>query len=280
MNVIKQKGERKMKGVKNNGQAYLIEAAGLAGFVIVAGLTVIFLEHPSLPVMHGVLSQHLATRRIILALVMGVYIAAVTAWFGQSTGAQFNPAVTVSFLCLGKMTLANSAGYIAAQLAGAASGILLLSWFTGGLFSHPLINYSVTEPKVPHGMMGAFIAECIISFILMFSVLATASSNRFEKYVPLLSGVCIFAFIAVELPFSGMSMNPARSIAASLAAGKWKYIWIYIVAPVISMLAATEIFSRWKKNRSLFSGTSNTQFKMSNKNEDYREIPAYPIISM
>ena len=84
-------------------RAYLMEAAGLAGFVILAGLRTIFLEHPSLPVMRSGLGQHTSVRRIILALAMVGYVAGATALMSKRSGARMNPAITLSFLSLGKM---------------------------------------------------------------------------------------------------------------------------------------------------------------------------------
>lgn len=264
-----------LKPVKTPGNlsAYLMEAAGLGGFVIIAGLCTIFLEHPSLPVMRSGLSQQIVLRRIILAIIMGLYTAGVSSLIGKRSGAHMNPAVTLSFFSLGKMQPAPAALYVLAQVAGAVCGALLLSFSAGKLFSHPVINYAMTEPIPPHGTTTAFIAESVISFILMFLVLAATSSKRFEKYTPVVAGSCIALFIAVELPFSGMSMNPARSFAASLAAGKWKHIWIYCVAPVLFMLLATEIFARWKEKRSLFGGGRE---QMPEVNPDYLKIPEYP----
>ena len=265
----------KPEGVKTNLHAYLMEAAGLAGFVITAGLIVIFLEHPSLPVMQGKLSQHLAIRRVILGIAMGLYIMGATLLIGKRSGAHMNPAVTLAFYGLGKMHAAPAAGYIVAQFIGASCGALLLLYATHGLFAHPVINYAMTEPQVPHGMLTAFTAESIISFINMFLVLATTSSKRFEKWSPVVAGICIASFIAFELPFSGMSMNPARSFAASLAANKWKHIWIYCVAPVAFMLLAAEVFVRWKEKRSLLNGAKKE--RIVEKEEDYKSIPDYPI---
>jgi aquaporin Z len=62
--------------------------------------------------------------------------------------------------------------------------------------------------------MSAFIAEFIISFVLMFVVLIFISSKRLEKYATIVTGVLIALYLVIELPFSGMSLNPARSFAA------------------------------------------------------------------
>jgi aquaporin Z len=48
----------------------------------------------------------------------------------------------------------------------------------------------------------------------------------------------------LEAPFSGMSMNPARSFASAAPAGLWDALWIYFVAPPLGMLGAAAIHAR------------------------------------
>ncbi|MEJ7685401.1 MAG: aquaporin [Segetibacter sp.] len=87
--------------------------------------------------------------------------------------------------------------------------------------------------------MTAFIAEFIISFILMLAVLMATSSKRFEKHIAVISGVLIALYLIIEIPFSGMSLNPARSFAGAFAAEKWEHLWIYFVAPTLAMLSCS-----------------------------------------
>jgi len=96
---------------------------------------------------------------------------------------------------------------------------------------------------------------------LLFVVLIFISSKRLEKYAAIVTGVLIALYLIFELPFSGMSLNPARSFAASLAANKWEHLWIYFVAPPLAMLLAAEIYARTK---TIFSGILD------------KELPDYP----
>ncbi len=246
-------------------KAYLMEAAGLAGFVIGAGLLTIFLEHPDLAVMHSFLKDHPLLRRAPMGIIMGAYIFFITLVFGKKSGAHINPAATIAFLRLSKIKFKDALFYMIAQFAGAVIAAQLLKYFTGDLFSHPLIDFGVAKPMPPHGSMAAFVAEFIISFILMLLTLMASSSRKYEKYVAVLSGVLIAFYIIIEMPFSGMSLNPARSFAAALAANEWNHLWIYFIAPPVAMLLAAEVFVQWKKR------------KLAKKNNDYKEISCYPV---
>ncbi len=225
-----------------------MEAIGLAGFVLGAGCLAVFLEHPDFPAMRSSFGgeENAFWRRVPLGILMGAYITLVIYLFSEKSGAHINPATTWTFFRLGKINFANACFYTLAQFAGAVAAAQLLKATVGEWFAHPLINFGVTEMKPPHKPADAFVAEFIISFVLMFVILIIISSKRLEKYAALASGILIALYLIFELPFSGMSLNPARSFAAALAANKWKHLWIYFVAPPLAMLVAAEIFKRIK----------------------------------
>lgn len=206
-------------------------------------------------------------RRVPLGIIMGGYIAGVILLSGKKSGAHINPSVTWTFYRLGKINLADALLYTIAQFIGAIATSQLLKHTLGEYFGHPLINYGMTLPKPSYGSTTAFIAEFIISFIMMLVILIAIASKRYEKYVALISGVLIALYLIFELPFSGMSLNPARSTGSSLAANEYKYLWIYFVAPTLAMVAAAEIFLVIKNGRFSF------KYKI-----DDQEIPTYPII--
>jgi aquaporin Z len=72
----------------------------------------------------------------------------------------------------------------------------------------------------------------------MFLVLTFTARPALAPYTGLGAGVLVATFIAIEAPFSGMSMNPARSFASAALSGMWHDLWIYFTAPVLGMLLA------------------------------------------
>jgi len=62
------------------------------------------------------------------------------------------------------------------------------------------------------------------------------------------AGTLVAAYILVEAPFSGMSMNPARTLASAVPAGEWTAAWIYFVAPPFAMLLAAEVYKRSRRH--------------------------------
>ena len=244
-----------------------MEAVGLGGFIIAATLMSIVLEHPGGPVQQTALRHYPLVRHGLLGLVMGFYVALITKTWGEKSGAHINPAVTWAYYALGKIRLSHALLYTVAQFAGAVAAILLLKAALGSWFSHPAIDYSVTKPQPPYGSVHAFIAEALISFVLMAATLMAITSRRWEKKVPLITGILIALYLTFELPLSGMSLNPARSTAGALAANKWEHLWIYFVAPVGAMWAAAALFPVWKRYR---TGSQNGA-------ADWKLPPCFPV---
>ena len=244
-----------------------MEAVGLGGFIIGAGLMTIALEHPDGPAMQTALRDYPLARHAVLGLVMGLYITLTALLWGKKSGAHLNPAVTWTYYALGSIRLSHAVLYTIAQFSGAIAGALLLKAALGSWFSHPAIDYGVTKPMPPYRSVHAFVAEALISFILMAITLMAITSKRWEKKLAAVTGALIALYLTFELPLSGMSLNPARSTAGALAANQWAHLWIYFVAPVGAMLAAGALFPLWRKYR----------VRTVRGAADWKPLPQFPV---
>jgi len=83
-----------------------------------------------------------------------------------------------------------------------------------------------------------------ISFLLMTAVLRLTASGSHARHTGLVAGLLVAFYIAVESPISGMSMNPARTLASAVPAHLWTAFWLYCTAPSIGMLLAAELHLR------------------------------------
>jgi aquaporin Z len=120
---------------------------------------------------------------------------------------------------------------------------MIAATILGSALAAPGVMFVVTEPGT-FGVAVAFAAELLISAVLMTMVLRTTSSARWKQYTGLLAGLLVAVYITIEAPLSGMSMNPARTVASALAANHWMSVWVYFVAPLMGMLLAAELFVR------------------------------------
>jgi aquaporin Z len=154
-----------------------------------------------------------------------------------------NPAVTLTFFRLGKISGGDALAYGGAQFLGSVVGIFVASLGLLRWIADPTVNYVATAPG-PTGDAVAFAAEATISFVLMLVVLTVSNQHRLSPFTGAVVAVLVATFITFEAPLSGMSMNPARTLGPDVIAGIWRGLWIYFAAPPLGMLLAAEIFLR------------------------------------
>jgi aquaporin Z len=224
---------------------YLIEATLLGLFMISACTFAVLLDHPGSPAYRAIPDPFL--RRLIGGLAMGsTAIGLIYSPWGRRSGAHFNPAATLAFLRLGRMAPQDAWWYIAAHFAGGLAGVLLAAGLLGEALGHQNVRYAVTRPG-PLGVGPAWGAELAMTFLLISIVLRVASHPRFGRFTGLCVGALVATYITLEAPLSGMSMNPARSLASALVAGDWTELWVYFTAPPLGMLLAAELHLRLKR---------------------------------
>jgi aquaporin Z len=221
---------------------YLIEAAGLGVFMLAACAFGTLLGHPASAAVAAVPSP--LARRALMGVAMGLTaIALIYSPWGGRSGAHFNPATTLVFWRLGKIAPADALLYVVAQTVGGIAGVAVAAALLGPPLAAPAVLYVATLPG-PLGPAGAFVAEAVITFVLMSVVLGSSNSARLARLTGLFAGGLVAAYITLEAPLSGMSMNPARSLASALPAGTWPTLWIYFTAPPLGMLLAAEVYVR------------------------------------
>jgi len=195
------------------------------------------LGHPASRV-HQALQDMPFALRALAGLAMGLTaIAIIRSPWGQRSGAHMNPAVTLTFFALGKIAAWDALFYVMFQFIGGVSGVALAGALIGPPLRNSNVNYVVTAPG-PDGPWTAWIAEFVISTLMMSTVLYVSNSRQWSRYTPFFAGALVSTFIAFESPLSGMSMNPARTFGSAYWARDWMALWIYFTAPVLAMLLA------------------------------------------
>jgi aquaporin Z len=225
---------------------YLIEAALLGAFMVSACLFGALYEFPQSTIHQAIGSSFL--RRLLMGVSMGLTaIAIIYSPWGKRSGAHINPSVTVTFFRLGKIKFWDAFFYLAAQFSGAILGVYLVAQFFGRQVSDPAVRYVVTTP----GMQGAgvaLVAEFVIAVGMMSIVLHFSNHDRLSGYTGAFVGLLVATYITLEAPFSGMSMNPARTMGSAVPAMIWDGLWIYLTAPPLGMLFAAEVYL-WRRGR-------------------------------
>ena len=225
---------------------YLMEAGLLGAFMVSACVFGALYEFPGSPMRQAIASQLL--RRVLMGVSMGLTaIAIIYSPWGKQSGAHINPSVTFTFYRLGKIKSWDAIFYIAWQFTGAVLGVFLVARFLGKELADPAVRYVVTVPG-EHGPLLALLAEFVIAFGMMSAVLCFSNHHYWNRYTGLVAGLLVATYITLEAPFSGMSMNPARTFGSGFSAEIWSGLWVYLTAPPLGMLAAAELYL-WRKGK-------------------------------
>uniref|UniRef100_UPI0035900CED aquaporin-4-like isoform X1 n=2 Tax=Myxine glutinosa TaxID=7769 RepID=UPI0035900CED len=174
-----------------------------------------------------------------IALAFGLAIVMVVQAVGHVSGAHVNPAVTISMLCVHRINLFKAIGYVAAQCFGAMLG--------GGLLravSPFTTSFGVTKLHTDLGAGRGVLVEAIITFALVLTVFASTDKKRTDLLCsPALPiGLTVAVGHLFAIPYTGSSMNPARSLGSAVVSGEWPAHWVYWVGPILGGLLACGMY--------------------------------------
>lgn len=181
-----------------------------------------------------------------IGLCFGLVLVCLVYTIGNISGCHVNPAVSFAFWLSGRMGFKEFAGYVVAQLFGAAIGAGILFWFVnmvpgfnfGGETGTSQLAANVLQPGATPGM--ALLAEGMLTFFFVFVVLgATDARKGFGKFAGIGIGLALGLVNIVGIPVDNCSVNPARSFGPALwTVDAWGPFWIMVVGPLVGALLA------------------------------------------
>ena len=182
-----------------------------------------------------------------IALAYGLVYAMMVSAFGHISGGHFNPAVTVSLWVTRRISTLQTASYLIGQLVGSTAAIYMLlalipdaGWRTRALGS-------ITPDLSPDITRGQGMAiEAVLTFFLVLVIFATAIDARsaLRRFSGFTSGLALSAGVLVAAPFTGGSMNPARSFGPAVATRHWENHGVYWVGPLLGGIIAGVVYDR------------------------------------
>ncbi|GLT77183.1 hypothetical protein SLA2020_487930 [Shorea laevis] len=167
---------------------------------------------------------------VAIAICHGFALFVAVAVGANISGGHVNPAVTFGLALGGQITILTGIFYWIAQLLGSIVACFLLKAVTGGL---AIPTHSLAAGV---GAIEGVVMEIIITFALVYTVYATAvdpKKGSLGTIAPIAIGFIVGANILAAGPFSGGSMNPARSFGPAVVSGDFRDNWIYWVGPLI-----------------------------------------------
>jgi aquaporin Z len=178
------------------------------------------------------------------AAMGGTAVMIIHSPMGKRSGAHFNPAITLTYLWLGKIGRWDALGYVCGQFVGGVARVGLAALMMGRLLAQPSVDYAVTVPGIG-GTAGAFGAELFMAALLMGVVLWMTNRRRLAGYTGYAVGVLITGYVFFFAPVSGFSINPARTVGSAVFAQVWTAEWVYFVAPLLGMFGAAAVYVYW-----------------------------------
>jgi MIP family channel proteins len=181
---------------------------------------------------------------LAIALAFGLALAAVVAAIGHVSGAHVNPAVTLGMAATKKFPWQYTPHYIGAQLVGAVLAAVA-TWITFGGPARGEAKLAATYPAQGVGDLQAFVVEILITFILVFVVMAVATDQRASAAIaPIAVGFALAVGVFIAGPVTGGSVNPARSLGPMIVAGDLSSVWLYILGPIIGGVLGALLYDR------------------------------------
>jgi len=183
----------------------------------------------------------------IVGLIFGAAVTSMIYALGAISGAHFNPAVSLAFRLLRKLTNLEFIFYVIAQCTAAICASFLV-----GILVPSGLSLAVTTMKI--AIAPAFLAELTITTILILVILQSASeSNNHRAFAGLAIGLTVAAAAISAGPLTGAAMNPVRSLGPALTTGDFQNLWLYLTAPLAAALPAVIIYKILKSQIRILS---------------------------
>ncbi|GEK37669.1 aquaporin [Enterococcus thailandicus] len=173
-----------------------------------------------------------------IALAFGLTIVAAAYSIGTVSGAHLNPAVSIAMWMNKRISVTELVYYIVGQVVGAFAASLTLS---GLLDSAGKSVENLGQNVFEMGTVGALSVEIILTFIFVLVIMTVTSQTKGNSSLAgLVIGLSLTLIHFVGIPLTGMSANPARSLAPAVLVGgqALEQVWVFIVAPIVGGILA------------------------------------------
>ncbi|XP_008332601.1 aquaporin-4 isoform X2 [Cynoglossus semilaevis] len=178
---------------------------------------------------------------VLISLCFGLSIATMVQCFGHISGGHINPAVTVAMVVTRKLSLAKAVFYVVAQCLGAITGACIIYLVTPAAVRGPM---GVTSVNSDLSVGHALLVELLITFELVFTIFATCDPKRTDLggSASLSIGFAVAIGHLFAIPYTGASMNPARSFGPAVITLSFQDHWVYWVGPILGAILAAGLY--------------------------------------
>jgi len=168
---------------------------------------------------------------VVIPFAFGLALLAALYAFAEVSGGHFNPAVSLAMFLDGRLTTTDLLGYWVSQFAGGILASLLLLLAT----SKAEVASTATSPST-NGT--AFVIEVAFTAIFVCVILQSSISERHGGTALIAIPLTLAAVHFAAIPFSGSSVNPARTLGPAVVGNTWHGLWIYFLGPAVGATIA------------------------------------------
>jgi glycerol uptake facilitator-like aquaporin len=163
-----------------------------------------------------------------VAFSVAITFGVLTLIFNATSGAHFNPAVTLGMWTLRKIKTLQAIVFIAAQMLGGFAAWKLAEYFTGQALTN--IAGKAFNWKV-------LVAEMVGTFVLTFGIAAALYQKYEGSKLAVTVGASMFAGIIVASLASNATLNPVLALANQ----SWSRA--YIFGPIIGSVVGMNLYA-------------------------------------
>mmetsp|Transcript_36708 Transcript_36708/g.75257 ORF Transcript_36708/g.75257 Transcript_36708/m.75257 type:complete len:248 (+) Transcript_36708:151-894(+) len=175
------------------------------------------------------------------ALGVGLAVAMLTYSTCHISGGHLNPAITLGCVCVGVQGIGikEAISYTIAQFVGAICGAFLVkSCLPVEALIHPFVTLgSLSDMHSEQVFIFEFMCTLVLGLVF-FAAIVDEKRSMAGNAGPLAVGLAYTIGMFAEGPFTGGSMNPARTLGPALAFGNFGHVWVYMLATFLGGLAA------------------------------------------
>ncbi|MDR1993925.1 MAG: MIP family channel protein [Nitrososphaerota archaeon] len=192
-----------------------------------------------------------------IAFAFGLAVVVMVYTFGSISGCHINPAITISMLIAGKISVRDSAFYIVFQCIGAIIGSGILYAIVSGTPSFNIAvsglgQNSYSTDVTGFSLVALLIAEVALTFIFVLVVHGATHARVPKGFAGVAIGSALTLVHLVGIPITGTSVNPARSLGPAVIVGIFdntlalSQLWLFWLAPIVGGILAALVWKIFK----------------------------------
>lgn len=220
----------------------------------------------------------IAFTTLLIAVAFGLSIVAMAYSIGNISGCHVNPAVSLGMLITKRMDVKDFIGYVVAQFSGAAVGAMFL-WLCFGAKDSLGQNGYGTASTLGINMNIAIVVEIVLTCVFVLVILAVTSKKEYSSVAGLVIGLTLTLIHIFGIPFTGTSVNPARSFGPAIFVGEdaIKQLPVFIIAPLVGAALAAVLFillfEKVEEKRECDKSEDEENCQMIEETDETSEIP-------